>query len=71
MSSTGDPTPKDIIEITLREQNSYGEFICVRCRNYGGGLNCRKNVFIMAEGCNMFNCTYFEKKEEKLTDWRI
>ena len=65
--STGTPICSVIIEQTLSEQSKWGEFICRKCRNWAGGCSCIKNVFIMAEGCNLENCIYFEEERRKGT----
>jgi hypothetical protein len=54
-----------IIHDLMCLQARAGEFICRRCRNWGGGISCARNCFITAKGCNTEGCEFFalERRE--------
>lgn len=49
------------IMVTQYQDMSPSNFICLKCKNYNGTLNCQKNVFIAFEGANMSHCSFWEK----------
>jgi hypothetical protein len=56
--------PTNTIEgaITRQSFNMTPEnFICNKCKHYGGGCLCAKNVFIAFKGGNMSGCQLFEQ----------
>jgi hypothetical protein len=48
-------------EVVARQAPTYDGWICPDCKHHGGGLNCKKNVFISVVGANMKGCIFFKE----------
>lgn len=67
--STGFIPGRSLDEV-IAEQLSYRwdgqyEFVCRRCRNWRGGVNCTRGCFIAAEGANTNRCTSFVEERRQ------
>jgi len=59
-------TLEDVIgKQLMRSPNGYYEFVCRRCRNWRGGVNCVLGYFVSAEGVNTSDCASFVEERRK------
>ena len=51
--------------VTLRQaiadQSFQGGWVCPQCKNYKGGVSCKKNVFIAFAGAYLKDCFVYDQ----------